>query len=326
MDEPGRCVAVTGASGYIGAALVRRLQSESWVERVVALDVRPPGTDLGPKAHSVRHDVSLPFDGVLEEHRPDTVVHLAFVLNPSRDSVAARRVNVDGAANLLDECARNGVRKIVYLSSTTVYGAHPDNPPMLTEESPPRPAAGFQYSHDKLAAERLIDEYASSNPSVVVTVLRGCPVVGPNADNFIARAFLKRVLVAAWGHDPLMQLLHEDDLTEVLTACVARDAPGLYNVAAGGTLRWSEMVRSLGRPLLRMPAPLLRGATAVSWAFRLQSESPPAGLGFIMHPWTVSVEKLTRELGIPVRYTSTQAWQSFAQARGTAPKEGDKRP
>ena len=156
-----------------------------------------------------------------------------------------------------------GVRKIVYLSSTTVYGAHPDNPPMLTEESPPRPAAGFQYSHDKLAAERLIDDYASSNPGVVVTVLRGCPVVGPNADNFIARAFLKRVLVAAWGHDPLMQLLHEDDLTEVLTACVARDAPGLYNVAAGGTLRWSEMVRSLGRPAAphaRAPPPGRHGS------------------------------------------------------------------
>ena len=73
MDEPGRCVAVTGASGYIGTGLVRRLQSESWVERVVALDVRPPGTDIGPKARFVRHDVSLPFDGVLEEHRPDTV-------------------------------------------------------------------------------------------------------------------------------------------------------------------------------------------------------------------------------------------------------------
>ena len=315
MSEQGRRVVVTGASGYVGAGLVRRLQSESWVERVVALDVRPPGTDLGPKARFVRHDVSLPFDGVLEEHRPDTVVHLAFVLNPSRDSVAARRVNVDGAANLLDECDRLGVRKFVYLSSTTVYGAHPDNPPMLTEESPPRPAAGFQYSHDKLAAERLIDEYASSNPGVVVTVLRGCPVVGPNADNFIARAFLKRVLVAAWGHDPLMQLLHEDDLTEVLAACVARDAPGLYNVAAGGTLPWSEMVRTLGRPLLRMPAPLLRGATGISWALRLQSESPPAGLGFIMHPWTVSAEKLTRELGIQMRYTSRQAWQSFAQAR-----------
>ena len=147
MDEAGRRVVVTGASGYVGAALVRRLQSESWVESIVALDVRPPRTDLGPKTHFVRHDVSLPFDGVLEEHRPDTVVHLAFVLNPGRNGAAARRVNVDGTANLLDECARIGVRKVVYLSSTTVYGAHPDNPPMLTEESPPRPAVGFQYSH-----------------------------------------------------------------------------------------------------------------------------------------------------------------------------------
>ena len=326
MDEAGLRVVVTGASGYVGAALVRRLQSESWVESIVALDVRPPCTDLGPKANFVRHDVSLPFDGVLEEFRPDTVVHLAFVLNPGRNGAAARRVNVDGTANLLDECTRAGVRKVVYLSSSTVYGAHPDNPLMLTEESPLRPMPGFQYSQDKLAAESLVREYAKGKPGVIATVLRGCPVVGPNADNFVARSFLKRVLVAARGYDPQMQLLHEDDLTEVLAACAARDAAGLYNVAGDGMLPWSEMVRTLGRPLVRVPVPLLRGVTALSWALRFQSDSSPAGLGFIMYPWTASAENLRAELGVTMRYTSRQAWQSFAQAHTAGPKEAAGKP
>ena len=285
-----------------------------------------PALTSAPRTHFVRHDVSLPFDGVLEEHRPDTVVHLAFVLNPGRHGVAARRVNVDGTANLLDECARIGVRKVVYLSSTTVYGAHPDNPPMLTEESSPKPAVGFQYSTDKLAAERLVREYASGRPGAVATVLRGCPVVGPYADNFIARTFLKRVLVAARGYDPQMQLLYEDDLTEVLAACVARDAPGLYNVAGDGTLSWSEMVRTLGRPLVRVPAHLLRSATALSWALPHAVRFYPGRAGFHHVP----VDGQHGEATARARHSDAvhfpAAWQAFAQVHTAAPKEAAGKP
>ena len=88
------------------------------------------------------------------------VLHPQFENNPefaerwSHDRLAAHRVNVGGTSNLLDASAEAGVRRIVYLSSTSVYGAHADNPPMLTESSPARPVRGFQYSEDKAEAER----------------------------------------------------------------------------------------------------------------------------------------------------------------------------
>lgn len=313
MTDAVRHVAVTGASGYIGARLVRRLEQEEQIEGILAIDVLSPAQPFGPKVVFVQHDISVPIGAALVEHGTEAVAHLAFVLNPGRDRVSARRVNVGGTAHLLEACAGSDVRKLLSLSSTSVYGAHPDNPPMLTEESPPRPVRGVQYSEDKLEAEGLVRRFSEGSPSLTTTILRGGPVMGPGADNFIARAFLKPFLVAVRGFDPPMQLLHEDDLTEVLALCILQDAPGLYNVAGEGTVRWSEMARMLGRRLVRAPSPLLRAATDLSWLLRLQSESPSNGLSFITHRWTASTEKVQRELGVKFRYSSKQAWEAFAK-------------
>ena len=234
------------------------------------------------------------------------------MLQPGRDRAASRRVNVGGTVNLLRECEAAGVRKIVYLSSTSVYGAHADNPPLLTEDSPPRPNKGFQYSEDKLEAESLIQDYAGSRPDVTATILRGCPVMGPDADNFIARAFLKPFLVAVRGADPPLQFVHQDDLMDVLVRCVLSDFPRLYNVAGEGTILWSEAARLLRRWLVSLPAPLLYAATDLAWLLRLQSDSPSSGLNFIRYPWVASSDKIKRELGVRFRHTSREAWESFA--------------
>ena len=179
MGEKLRRVAVTGSSGYVGTVLIRHLVEREDVGGIVAIDVREPNQDLGSKVSFVRQDVSEPFPGLFAEHEIDTVVHLAYLLRQGRNREANRRVNVGGTRNTIDACRRGGVRRIVYLSSTSVYGAHPDNPPALTEEMPARPVAGFQYSEDKLESERLLDEYASASPGVSVCVLRCCPVMGP---------------------------------------------------------------------------------------------------------------------------------------------------
>jgi len=313
MSDGPRRIAVTGATGYVGARLVRALEATGGVEHVLAIDVHPPPGTPGPKTTFLRQDVALPFRRALADHEIDTVVHLAYVLRPSHDRLATHRVNVGGTSNLLDACAEAGVRKIVYLSSTSVYGAHPDNPPMLTENSPTRPVPGFQYSEDKAASEALILEHADRAPDVAATVLRCCPTVGPRADNFILRAFLKPFLVKVRGADPSMQLIHEDDLIGCLMRCIVGDAHGVYNLAGDGTVRWSKMAAMLGRRLVSLPAPLLYGATEVSWRLRLQHDSPSSGLNFIRYPWTASTEKIKAELGVEPRYSSREAWEAFAQ-------------
>ncbi len=315
MPDDIRRVAVTGAAGYVGRTLIDRLARESAVERILALDVRPlpAESERGPVVFT-RHDVTRPFGPLLREHRIDALAHLAYVMRPSRDRESARRVNVDGTASALASCEEAGVRHILYLSSTSVYGAHADNPPLLGEDAPPRPPRGFQYSEDKAAAERLIAEFAASRPDFSVVALRACPTLGPSADNFIASAFSKPFLVGARGHDPHMQLMHEDDLADALCRCLLSRVSGTYNLAGDGLIRWSEMARMFGRRVVWMPGLVLRFLVGVSWALGLQSDSPPSGLGFITHNWAASTDRAKRELGIRPRHTSREAWAAFASS------------
>lgn len=309
MGDQARRVAVTGAAGYIGTSLIKRLEHEEAVEKVVALDIRYPENPFGPTVTFHSQDVTAPMAEVLAEHDIDSVIHLAFVMRP-RDN-RAERVNVHGTSRVLEACAQTGVSYVMYLSSTTVYGAHRHNPSELTEESPVRPVKGFRYGEHKAEAEASINRFAKDHPDLAVTILRACPVMGPNADNFISQAFSKPFLVAVRGHDPAMQLLHEDDLIDSLTACLLQRSDGVYNLAGEGTLRWSELASLFGRRLVTLPAPLLYGLTGLTWALRLQSDSPPCGLDFIRYRWTANARKIQQEVGVSPRFSSEDAWTAF---------------
>ena len=149
-----RRIAVTGASGYLGRLLVNRLARCEGVERVLAIDIRPLMGDIPQNVVYVKRDVTEPMADLLIKHRIEAVAHLAFVIQPDRNAARASRVNVGGASSVLDACAAAEVRHVLYMSSATVYGAHADNPPMLTEDAPLRPVRGFQYSELKVKCGR----------------------------------------------------------------------------------------------------------------------------------------------------------------------------
>ena len=314
MAEGPHRIAVTGATGYVGTVLIRHLVEREDVGGILAIDVREPTSSFGAKVSFVRQDVSEPFPGLFADHEVDTAVHLAYVLRQGRDRETNRRVNVGGTRNTLDACRRGGVGRIVYLSSTSVYGAHPDNPDVPTEDTPPRPIAGFHYSEDKLESERLLDEFASAYSGAAVCVLRCCPIMGPNADNFIARAFDRPFLVAVSGANPPMQLIHEEDVVRCLAQVAMGDAEGLYNMAGAGSIRWHEMAAARGRPVISLPAWLLYPATQLTWALRLQSDSPAMGLDFVRYPWLAGTEKIARETGFRPQFSSRDAWESHVRS------------
>ena len=315
MSEKPRRVAVTGGSGYVGTALIRHLVERDDVSSVLAIDVRELKQAFGSKVSFVRQDVSAPFPELFGDHAVDTVVHLAYILRQGRNRETNRRVNVDGTHNTIDACRRGGVRRVIYLSSTSVYGAHPDNPPALTEDMPTRPVTGFQYSEDKVQSERLLFEYASDSPDVSVCILRCCPIMGANADNFIASAFDKPFLVAVSGANPPMQLIHEEDMVRCLAQVTLGEAQGLFNLAGAGSINWNEMAAWHGRRVLSMPAWLLYSLTQFTWSLRLQSDSPAMGLDMIRYPWFASTDKIESEIGFRPRYTSNDAWEAYVQRR-----------
>ena len=311
MAQTIRRVAVTGASGYLGRLLVNMLARCEEVEWILAIDIRPMRRELPPKVEFVKRDITQDISDLLIEHRIDSVAHLAFVIRPERSKERARRVNVDGAANVLDGCAAAGVEHVLYMSSATVYGAHPDNPGALTECAPLRPVTGFQYGEAKVEVEELLGEFERRHRGASVCVLRACPVLGPDADNFVARNLARRVLVGVAGYDPPMQFLHEDDASEIMAHCLLNRVDGTYNVGGRDTLRMSEMARVAGSKLLRLPAPLLYGATELSWLLRMQSSTPACGLDFVRYSWVVSGDRLEREHGLGAERSSEEAWRAF---------------
>ena len=134
-------VVITGVSGFLGQAVLRRLAGSPAVGKLVGLDVREPGfRPRGLQFHLVDvagSDLRPLFEGV------DVLVHLAGVHDAIPDEDLMARVNVGGTRRVLEAAAAAGVSKVVLVSSAAVYGAWPNNPIPLTEDAPLRPNPGF---------------------------------------------------------------------------------------------------------------------------------------------------------------------------------------
>jgi UDP-glucose 4-epimerase len=307
-------IAVTGISGYIGSRLLAFLDRSDVAEKIVGIDTKEP-KEKSAKLIFYNRDVRKPFGDLLLKNEVDTVAHLAFVLRPTRKKEMARQTDVEGMANLVKACREAGVKHVLYLSSHTIYGAYKDNPIPLTEEAPPRPLSGFQYSRDKGEAEHLLRDFTASEPNVTVTILRSCPVIGPNAVGSASTImFQPAIMVGVTGYDPPMQFVHEDDLIELIGLFLVKPKGGIYNVAGDGTLKYSEVARQMGKKLIKLPRILLEPFISLSWAMHLQGASPASGTEFIKYPPVVSTEKLQRELGFRFRHPSREALSVFAVA------------
>jgi len=310
-----KSVAITGISGYIGERLLARLHDLEEVASIVGIDLRPPRYS-SPKLKFYRRHILEPLEAIFTENKVKSAIHLAFVLKPTRDVQGARQTDIDGTLNFLQACHQAQVKHILYLSSHTVYGAHPDNPVPLKEDAPLRPLSEFQYSWDKVEVERMLQNFASSHQDIKLTILRSCPVVGPKAANSVAALMFKPpVMVTVAGYDPPLQFVHEDDLVELIITLLRRKQAGIFNVAGDGVVQYSELAKLSGKRRLALPEKWLRLLMSASWVLRLQSESPASGLEFIKYPPIVSTEKLKKELGFKFTYSSREALQSFLATR-----------
>lgn len=317
MPDSNRHVLITGAAGFLGGATLDRLTAADSGLLAVCVDTRQTDGPAGDTRRfvSVTRDIRRPVDDLLSDYEIDTVIHLAFMLRPPRNPVEAYEVNVRATGNLLDSCAKSKVSQIIYVSSATVYGARPGNEHPFTEDDPVKPVPGFTYSEHKVEAEQLVLGYGESHPECAVSVLRGCVVMGPGANNFITESLGLRFLPVPAGANPDMQFLHVDDYASAVHAVLTERSRGIFNIAGSGTVSWRDVVRITGSKAIPAPKLLLKGAITASWKLGLQDRSPSAGLAFIQHPWLVSTKKITKETGWRPAYTSIEALESWSASR-----------
>ena len=307
---------VTGGSGYIGSRLVERLGAEDATERIVIADVRPPRS-FRPKTEWVELDVrdTGAVREVVARERPDALVHLAFVLNPIKDERRMYDIDVNGTHNVLEAASQAGVEHVLVTSSTTAYGAFPDNPVPITEDWPVRGVAAFEYARDKTESDRLCQLWALRHPDRTMTIVRPCIVFGPNVDNYLVRLWAKQPFAPEFGTDPIpLQFVHEDDLVDALVLLLDGRHGGAYNVAGEGTMTGRECAELIGLRRRRIPLKAFRALAGATWRLR-QSETPPGNLHFAIHPWVVSTARLA-ELGWRPRHTSRETFEITMRAQG----------
>jgi nucleoside-diphosphate-sugar epimerase len=288
----GLRVAVTGASGNVGTALLRRLTApDAGVAEVRGLARRlPPDTapydgvrwfltDLGDPASE--QDLAEFVDGV------DAVVHLAWALQPGRHPGQLRQVNVDGTRRVVRAAVAAGVAHVVHMSSLGAYAAGAAER-QVAEDWPVTGIPSSQYSRDKAEAEHVLRQVMGNHPEITSTVVRPTLVLQPEAASEIGRYFLGPLVYGAARAlpGPVARLLplplpalsvsfvHADDVADAITAMLDRRAPGPFNLAADPVLDADDLARALHAVRIPVPAMALRTALQAAFTAHLVPTEP----------------------------------------------------
>lgn len=309
-------VVVVGATGNVGTSVVRALSEEDAVTSIVGLARRIPRLSV-PKVEWRAADVTR---SGLASHLmgADAVVHLAWAIQPSRDSHALRATNVEGTVRLLDAVARARVPVLAYASSVGAYSAGPKE--IRVDESWPTEGVPTSfYSRHKAEVESVLDEFERGEPGVRVVRMRPGLIFKREAATEIRRLFLGP-LIPPLAFDrrllPLVprvrrlcfQAVHSDDVAAAFRlALLDEQARGAYNLAAEPPLGPNELGELLQARPVSLPPAVLRGLAATTWLARLQP-TPAGWVDMALAAPLMSAKRARTELGWEPRVSASDAF------------------
>ncbi|HUT77517.1 MAG TPA: NAD-dependent epimerase/dehydratase family protein [Polyangia bacterium] len=256
--EPERAfdgpIAVSGAAGRLGNLVVRHLHR---TDEVVSIDPRGFGRRPRDVPHLQAELGSRKSRDLFRRGAARAVVHLG----PYHLEVVGGREGfaraIEGFSRLLDYCDRYQVTKLVLLSAADVYGARPGNPQFLTEEAPLLAA--------DLSALRDVDMMAQSffwkRHDVETVILRPAHIAGA-VNSAMARYLRLDPVPRLMGYDPMLQLVHENDVVSAIRLALAPGHRGVFNLAGPPPLPLTRILERLGRRSVPVPHFLARPALA----------------------------------------------------------------
>jgi UDP-glucose 4-epimerase len=304
-------VAVTGICSGLGKALVPKLQQDPMIDKIIGIDVSAY-VGAPEKIEFFQVDVrdKEGLEGALK--KVEVLVHLAFIVNPKK--LPKRKIiydiNVNGSENVFQAAAKNMVKKIIHLSSQSVYGHVKACPSIVTEEAPRlgMKTTNFYYSHTKALVEQYLDEFETIYPDIVVIRFRPPVIMGPHFvqnTGILTTVNKKRIytlLPASAEKKTSLQLIHEDDLTDILLRAIKSDLRGAYNVSSNILPDFSIfMIQEYGMKVTKIPRFLAKVAV------KFGSIWPKLRwLQAILYNSLLNTEKLEHELNWKPKYSTEE--------------------
>jgi UDP-glucose 4-epimerase len=265
-------IIVTGIAGRLGRRVAQRLSQN---HEVIGIDRRPC---LGLPEGVVHHRIDLrrrAAEDVLRNSHADAVVHMGVVHNFRIPSERLYARNVVGTETLLHWVNKYGIKKVVLLSSGDVYGPNPGNSHFIGEDAPLLASQRFPEIRTLVAVDRAFLSFFWRHHDIETVILRPAHIVGPSVRSAPSNYLRLRVIPTLMGFDPMLQLIHEDDVARMLEAALLPGLRGVYNLAGTAPVPLSRVVKILGKPVLPIPHPLFRAGLNKLWRYRLTSFPPP---------------------------------------------------
>jgi len=320
-----RSVAIIGAGGLVGSAVIERLFADRrGIETLVAVDVRETPSERRRAGVAYETcDVRDPkLKDLLARHRVEAVVHLASIVTPPKglkggpaaEHALAFDVDVNGTRNVLDACEAAGVAHLVLTSSGAAYGFHADNAEWLREEHPLRGNEEFPYARNKRLVEVMLAERRAAGKGPRQLVLRPGTILGAGTTNLITDIFEKRVVMGMQGAATPFIFIWVEDVAAIIAKGVHEGREGIYNLAGDGALPLSEIAARMGRRFVKLPVGLVAGALTVLKRLGL-SQYGPEQTGFLRFRSALANDKLKSEFGYAPVLTSREVFELWLESR-----------
>ncbi len=301
---------ITGGAGFLGINLCRHLLERGWKLR--SLDIAPFTYPERDRVEVIQGDIRVGADLDRALMGVDTIVHCAAAL-PRSSAAEIRSTNVEGTHLLLERALQHGAKRLVFISSTAVYGV-PDHEPIC--ESDPVSGVG-PYGESKILAESHCRTFRERG--LCIPILRPKTFVGPERlgvfELLYDWAYEGRNFPVLGSGTNAYQLLDVEDLCEVIERCCQLDDSLVNDVFNVGADRFGSMRDNVQAVLNRaghggrvISLPLAPAVLALRVLERLHL-SP-------LYPWVygtagrkswVSIGRLKERLGYTPRFSNRDA-------------------